>query len=589
MPITTADQQKLDTLFALHKGQYGGRREDYFALLHLTRKFKAEVAEIAHQVAFGGNDYGIDAYFIDKDARNLYLYQFKWSEDHGQFKGSMERLAKDGLARVFGSLDQDPEQNEMIRYLKKDLNEHRELIDRVYLHFVFKGEVDAAEMSEGLSNRAEDLGNKSHLLAQFFGGRHVELQVDFLADKPGRKLPPVSQSYEIHLREAGETTHDGRTMRVGFVPLMALYRIYKALGQLFFDRNIRATLSPDNAPNKKLREALDRIVIKEAESPSIFVFHHNGVTLAAERVSVENGRATLHVPRLLNGAQTVSSVAEFLELNADNALLEKNRDRLEAIHVLAKIIEADPASDFVTQVTISNNQQNPVFAWALRAMDNRQVDLADVFREQLGIFYSRQEGAFANLSDPEKEDLGIGDSRDIRIRPLAQTFLAVQGDVHNMSNLPNVFESQKLYEGTFRPQFCNANLRSIVLAYKVGLMMNRVIARLRETFPQKYSDAIPRARNMTWALLVQALLNDKKLDGYLQDYGSSLAKEPTFGEILKQLTGGRVAPILKDLLASSAYQVKVAQGKYDFLRNSEAFKKAMVIAGDRFGWSKKSF
>src|ERR1700691_5832050 len=107
MPIKATDQQALDSLYAEYHGHYGGRKEDYFALLYLTRKFKVAVDEIAHQVAFLGNDYGIDAYFIDRDARNLYLFQFKWSEDQDQFKGSMARLAKDGLVRVFGNPKQD--------------------------------------------------------------------------------------------------------------------------------------------------------------------------------------------------------------------------------------------------------------------------------------------------------------------------------------------------------------------------------------------------------------------------------------------------------------------------------------------------
>ena len=131
MPIKTIDQQRLDSLYAEHHGRYGGRKEDYFAFLYLTRKFKVDVDEIAHQIAYGGNDYGIDSYFVDRDARNLYLFQFKWSEDHAQFKGSMERLAKDGLARVFGSTNQDPDQNDVLSYLKNDLRECRELINRV--------------------------------------------------------------------------------------------------------------------------------------------------------------------------------------------------------------------------------------------------------------------------------------------------------------------------------------------------------------------------------------------------------------------------------------------------------------------------
>ena len=299
---------------------------------------------------------------------------------------------------------------------------------------------------------------------------------------------------------------------------------------------------------------------------------------------------TLHVQRLLNGAQTVSSVARFIEKSSDNPLLQKNRSHLGEIEVLAKIVEDDDLSgEFVTQITISNNQQNPVLPWALRAMDNRQVDLADKFRNELGIFYSRQEGAFENLTDDEREELGIEDSKDIRIRPLAQTFLAVQGDVYNMAHLPDVFESQTLYQDTFKSTYINSNARSIVLAYKVGLMMSGVTVRLRESLAQKYPAAVPKARNLTWALLIQALMNDKKFSVYVEDYGSKLVKEAALRDILKQLTGNRVAPLIRELFASPAYKDKVAQEKYDFLRATEAFKKAMTIAMDKYDWSKNSF
>jgi hypothetical protein len=120
-------------------------------------------------------------------------------------------------------------------------------------------------------------------------------------------------------------------------------------------------------------------------------------------------------------------------------------------------------------------------------------------------------------------------------------------------------------------------------------MMSGITARLRETLAQKYQAAVPKARNLTWALLIQALLNDKRFSVYLEDYGSKLVKEAAFRDVLKQLTGSRVAPLIKELLGSPAYQDKVVQEKYDFLRATEAFKKAITIAMDKFGWSKKSF
>jgi hypothetical protein len=589
MPIKPADQQRLDAFYAQYRARYDGKKEDYFALLYLTRKFKLDVDQVAHQVAFGGNDYGIDAYYIDRDARNLYLYQFKWTEDHSQFKATMDRLIKDGVPRIFGNPLQDGQQNDLLSYLKKDLNECREIVDRVYVHFVFKGDVDATDKSEGLAGRSEDIENKLHLVRGYFRDREVELQVDFIADKPGRKGPPASQSYAVHFREGVTATHEGRTMHFGIVPLVDLLTIYRGLGQQFFDRNIRAALSPDNIPNRKIRDALDRIVLKELDEPSIFVFRHNGVTLAAERARYIDGEMSLHVPRLLNGAQTLSSLAKFLELQSDNPLLKKNRDRLNAITVLAKIIEDDPTSDFVTQVTISNNQQNPVPPWALRAMDQRQVDLADKFREEVGIFYSRQEGAFESLSDDEREELGIEAMKAIRMRPLAQTFLAVQGDVYNMGHLPEVFESQKLYEGTFRTIYLNADARSIVVAYKIGLMLGPNLRRLADALPQKYQPAVSKCRNLTWALLIQAFLNDKGTKRICDEYGNGLIKEKLFGDTLKQWTTTRVAPIYKELFNSAMYSDKVSQQKYDFLRTTEAFRRSIFIAGERFGWTKGSF
>lgn len=588
MPITPKDKQQLDDLYAEYGRSYGGKKEDYFALLYLKRKFKLEPSEVAHQVAFGNRDYGIDAYFIDRQARNLYLYQFKWSESHAQFKDSMVRLAEDGLPRVFGNPTQDPLQNEFLRYLAQDLRECRELIQRVYIQFVFKGDLDAAEANEGLGNRREDLENKQHLLESYFG-HDVELRVDFVSDKPGTGGPPPPQTHAVDIEAAITTTHGERRMVVGFVRLMDLLRIYTALRQRFFDRNIRAALSADNTPNKRIRGAFADIVLNGKEDPSVFAFRHNGVTLAAERVSLEGSTLTLHVPRLLNGAQTVSSLAKFLDDNAEHPGLRQGKQRLEAIQVLAKIVEDDPSGEFVVEVTIANNQQNPVPAWALRAMDRRQVDLADKFREEVGIFYSRQEGAFENLSEDEKIELGIEDPKDIRIRPLAQTFLAAQGEIDKMSRLPDVFESTSLYEATFKPTYAmpQTNAQNIVLAYKIGLVLNSPVEKIRELAPQKHDIAVRRAKNLIWALLIQAVLNDPKLPHDREQFGGSLAKEKSFRERLQGLASTRVWPILKEVLAIPAYQERLQLEKYEFLRTKEVHKRCMEVAYSKWQWSRR--
>lgn len=593
MAITRADQQELDEIHTEYRNKYKGLKEDYFALIYLTKRFKLRVEEAVGQVAFGSNDYGIDAYHIDREGRNLYLYQFKWSQNHNLFKDSMDRMADAGIPRIFGNPLQDPKQNELIAQLKADLVEHKELIDRVYIHYVFKGDVDAAENSEGLQTRREKLAGKKWLINDFFKGRVVEvMDAEFIADRRRPSKSRVSDSYSINVAQRVASTampDSTKLLHVGFVRLMDLYRIYKALGQAFLNRNIRAGLSAENPPNKRIREALSRIVMKAQEPPELFAFNHNGITLAAEKVEFDDKRVILNVPRLLNGAQTITSVNKFLEDNNGNPSLRANLERLEAIQVLTKIVEHDPMSEFVTIVTIANNQQNPVEPWNLRANDKTQCDLQDKFKEDLGLFYSRQENSFQNLSDSDLAEMGIEDSRrDIRIKLLAQTFLAAQGELDRMSRLREVFDNQKFYTEAFKESYMHTDARRIVLAYKVNLVLNSPMKKLEEKAPAKIKYAIGKARNLVLALLIQALLNHRQLRDYLEWYGRGLQKEHDFRELMSKLATSNVLPLLKSILADESYVQKINDEKYSFLRTKLLFRRCMQDANYRFGWTQKA-
>lgn len=589
MAIRRKDQQELAQIFTDLGPEFKGRKEDYFALLYMPKIFKCEPRAIAQQVAFGGNDYGIDAYYIDRPSRNLYLYQFKWSENHNLFKDSMERLASAGIERIFGNPMQDSTQNEYLRLLKADICECQDLIERVYIHFVFKGDLKLARDSDGLQDRRENLENKKWIIEQFFKGRPVSLFVQFLTDIREPPPPPSLDTHEIRFTDSLtlQTPDKEKILHVGFVRLMDLHRIYKSLGQKFFNRNIRAALSAENPPNRKIREAMSAIVIKQQYPPEVFAFNHNGITLAAEDLQIHDGIAIIKVPRLLNGAQTVSSLAKFLEDTDGNPTLKQNSEVLESLRVLAKIVECDPWSDFVTTVTICNNQQTPVDPWNLRANDRIQCDLQDKFKEELSIFYSRQENAFENLTDADLQEMGIGDSRDMKIKHLAQTFLAAQGELDKMSRLRDVFDTQKVYDETFRESYLHSDARKIVLAYKVGLVLNSPMRRLQELAPKKLAYAVGRARNLVWALLIQCLLNDDKISDRLDWYGQTLAKEADFRGILEQKASSRILPILKSVLSDSNYTAKIENEKYSFLRAKELFRRCMDEAFSRFQWTRK--
>ncbi len=141
------------------------------------------------------------------------------------------------------------------------------------------------------------------------------------------------------------------------------------MGARFFERNIRAALAEDKAVNRSIQQSFKAIVLEGKEEASIFAFNHNGVTLFAEDLHQVNGSFNkITEPRVLNGAQTVTTFARFMKANEGNSRLAERKDALNDLSVMCRII-TNAVPEFVTTVTINNNRQNPVDPWNLHAND----------------------------------------------------------------------------------------------------------------------------------------------------------------------------------------------------------------------------
>jgi len=477
MGITKRD---LEQVYKECGSKYGGIIEDYFALLYLASKFNRKITDIAHQVAFGGNDYGIDAFYIDKELRNLYLFQFKWSENHHLFRDSFERLIDKGFERIFGNPLQDQNQNQLILQVKSALNENQAIIDRVIVYFVFNGDPESAERSAVLDSLREDLESKKYLIDQYFDRRQVTLTFQYLSND-SKKVAGISFSKKTHKysitlnKTISITSPNGEELHIGLISLSDLYDMYSEMGYRLFERNIRFGLSPEKSPNRAIRKTLQNIILKNEATPEIFTFNHNGISLFTEKLEFKENTVTITEPRILNGAQTIASLDKFIKDNESNLTFKNNKHLLKAIFVTAKII-SNASKKFITSVTICNNKQNPVEPWNLRASDSIQLAFQDKFRDDLGIFYERQENSFESHSDEDLEEMGIKQNKAVEIKRLAQTFLAFQGEVDKMSRLREVFETDSIYQNTFQKKYLNeGNSRKILLIYKIQFRLNKII------------------------------------------------------------------------------------------------------------------
>lgn len=581
-------EREIDQAFSDHRATLGGVREDYFGLLYLQSEFGLAHDQAALQNAFGGHDYGIDAFHIDVERRNLYLVQFKWSPSPGSFKGSYERLIGSGMEHIFGDPLQDKLTNPLLSQLKSRLMNDMALVDRVMIYFVFNGDVEEAERSSTLETLREDLEAKKYLIDQFFE-RPMSLVIEYRSAKSGRAGGSAHKrkSYRYMVKMPKMLLREGPNgvqMHLGFIRVTDLHRIFLDMRQRFFERNIRSGLSESEAPNRAIKQTLKDILIDCKVEPSVFAFNHNGVTIHAQKFAESNGEWEIAEPRLLNGAQTVTTFSRFMELNTGNQQLAENQARLDELYVPCRII-TEASQEFVVGVTINNNRQNPVMPWNLRANDLIQCQFFDKFRDDLGIYYERQQNMFSTMTDSDLEEMEIDQShkRAVEILKLTKTFLASDGLVDKMSNMTEAFENEKIYSQIFDEKRLTVDSRRILLCYKVQLKIHRMAKSIQEKGEAKYG-FINRARNLLWALLVQAILNDKDLEWYCDQYGNRLVVEANYIEWLIKLSTTRARLLIGDVVKMEPYATHVREENYGFLRTQAVFKKCMESAHNRWGW-----
>lgn len=582
-------QRHIDQAYSDLRSTCGGVKEDYFGLLYLEREYDVPRSKALNQVAFGGRDYGVDGFHFDYEKRNLYLFQFKYSDSHSQFKASLLRLIDDGLERIFVSPNKDDLKNQLLMQLRSSLLENRAVIDQVCFRFVFTGDPQEAERSPVLDKLREDLENKRYLIDQFFGEREVRFVVEFRSSTgrvAGPRTPPRS-TFTLPLEDVlAFSGPNGEKMHLSLMRLSDLHQMHAALGVRFFDNNIRYGLGDSEAVNRAISKSLRQIVVDQAEDPRAFAFNHNGITLFAERLEKIDGHWRVTSPRLLNGAQTVTTVASFLAANKENPKLSQGKSAYESIQVLCKVI-TDADQKFVTQVTINNNRQNPVEPWNLHANDLIQLEIQDKFRADLGIFYERQENAFDQLSAEDLEDYGITEeSKAIQMLKLTQTFLLTDGNLSRLSEMRRVFEDDKVYEQVFRSARLKADSRHILMCYKIQFRLRKLANEIEQKGQNKYW-FVSRARHLLWALLCQGLLNHDELEKLSEDHGRSLSVPADYSELLGWLATARVRPLLADLMKDRDYAEKVQEENLSFLRTDKAFDKCMENAHKKWRWVQK--
>ena len=148
-------EKMIDQAFSDLRNPCGGVRYDYFGLIYLEKEFNLEREKALNQIAFGGNDYGIDGFHFDSEKKNLYLFQFKYSNSYSHFKQSLQRLVEKGMERIFLAPNVDDAKNQVLLQLRSCMVENRGIIEQICFRFVFTGDPEETDHSQVLQKLQE--------------------------------------------------------------------------------------------------------------------------------------------------------------------------------------------------------------------------------------------------------------------------------------------------------------------------------------------------------------------------------------------------------------------------------------------------
>ena len=413
---------------------------------------------------YGGKrnyDFGVDGFdiAIKNNLLILTLIQAKYSTQINYISKGFKNFIKvlPLLNCMLDKIDANvPYQNKVLINLRAELNnlsnEQRQSLqlDFLVIHLSDDDEAILAHKTEAVrKDLAEEIEIK-------LPNHNAKLKQE--GPKDWGSFTPIISSEWVSVKMKGYTnldsnTQDNYNMYLGLGYLTDLVELYNERRDNLFSKNVRYFIKSkknvEKGPSGKMRDTLKEICITRTESPELFSFYHNGITIYGKDILPDGTNIKIRDPYVLNGCQTIKTSFLF---RYDSRFKDRIvRDIWKDITIPLRLITTSN-ENLIRKITINNNRQNSMSSAALRANDPVQLELETRFRERK-IFYERQEGARSNLEDnnPELFDrlYELSNSMAINIVDLARTISAAAGDMSAALSPSHIFEYDNLYSKIF--------------------------------------------------------------------------------------------------------------------------------------------
>ena len=294
------------------------------------------------------NDKGIDCYVHYEEDKELYLVQNKYYDE--QTRLSSKELS-DFITRPLSKLDEgtytrSPELQRIYSECKED-SEYK-----IFLHFYVTNDLNHSDLKSLINsfknpNVFLEIFFLSDLKEKYYGKSYAEnpklytkLNIKnkgtFLAIRPVEyDLPNMSEAYYVMAK----------------VPdVFKLWQDAESKDYPLFEENIREYLGGTSGINKGIIATL-----KNPEERGNFFYYNNGITVICDNAKATSKFINIDNPQIVNGCQTVNSIAEVLKTESNPASTYSD------VYVMVKILVLENKdTGFYRDIVRYTNSQNSI-------------------------------------------------------------------------------------------------------------------------------------------------------------------------------------------------------------------------------------
>lgn len=385
------------------------------AYIHLFLKSKFGILSFVEREKFitdGSADGGIDAYYIDKEHRRIYLIQSKFRNSDSNFEGKAisysELLAMDvdRITKGERSNEDGEPYNPSILSMLDELQSIDDLGRYDYVVIILANIQDKAKnnLTRLIGSFESEIYDHERVYEQilfpivtgtFYDPKELKIVLNISKDSAGHRIQYYPET------EFGECT-----VNACYVPTIEIAKTLYKYKNAILKFNPRSYLELKKG---SVNEEIAKSITSKATNE--FALFNNGITMLSDETEYSDrvGRkntAELHLsnPQIINGGQTAYTLSRLYE----DAVKNDTLSMFDGKEVLLKVISFNDGDQKLTknqisqklrlieQISVATNQQSPVSEADRRANDKVQVELQQKIFSDFGLYYERKRGEFSD-------------------------------------------------------------------------------------------------------------------------------------------------------------------------------------------------